>query len=49
MTTDVLGDPDDLCEVCGERLMDFICPNDNAPYHDVIQFEIWDEQGVRGD
>ena len=38
---------EDHCEVCGEPLHDFHCPNDDDPYHDVIQFEIWDERGAR--
>lgn len=37
------------CEVCGETLVDYVCPNDNDSAHDAIQRELWDERGTTDD
>ena len=35
------------CDVCGEYLEHWVCPNDSDPNHDRIQEELWDEDGTR--
>lgn len=39
--------PSDPCEVCGEALVEWECPNESTPEHARIQDELWDERGAR--